>query len=71
MARLRRALPGRLDVLPYVPYEDRLGQPVARALLRREWLNGLYTAETYFTAVMASNAVLAALNTLVRIRVKG
>jgi glycosyltransferase involved in cell wall biosynthesis len=35
VARLRRALPGRLDVLPYVPYEDRLGQPVARALLRR------------------------------------
>ena len=50
--------------------ETLLKAPAARALLRREWLNGLYTAETYFAAVMASNAVLAALNTLVRVRVR-
>lgn len=32
--RLQRALPGRLQVLPYVPYEDRVGAPAARRLLR-------------------------------------
>ncbi|MEZ6186035.1 MAG: glycosyltransferase [Planctomycetota bacterium] len=32
-ARLRRGLPGRLHVLPYVPYEDRIGAPAAQRLL--------------------------------------
>lgn len=33
-ARLQRGLPGRLQVLPYVPYEDRVGAPAAQRLLR-------------------------------------
>ena len=44
--------------------ETLLKAPAARALLRREWLNGLYSTEAYFTAIMVANTVLAALNTL-------
>lgn len=33
VAELRRAVPGRLTVRPYVPYEDRLGTPFARRIL--------------------------------------
>ena len=32
--RFRAALPGSLTVLPYVPYEDRLGSPLAALQLR-------------------------------------
>ena len=44
--------------------ETLLKAPAARALLRREWLNGLYTTEAYFVATMAANTILAGLNTV-------
>lgn len=36
VADLKSALPGRLIVRPFVPYEDRVGAPMARRLLARE-----------------------------------
>ena len=37
VARFRDALPGALTVLPYLPFEDRVGSPLA-ALQLRAWL---------------------------------
>ena len=44
--------------------ETLLKAPTARALLRREWLNGLYRCESYFVALIGSNLLLAGVNTL-------
>ena len=44
--------------------ETLLKAPTARALLRREWLNGLYACESYFVALMGANLLLAGVNTL-------
>ncbi|MCO5171731.1 MAG: glycosyltransferase [Planctomycetes bacterium] len=67
-ARLRRlasAVPGRLVVRPYVPFEDRAGAPVARLLLRRH-LRGQRPALVHARGLWAAYAALGAARRLPR-----
>lgn len=61
-ARLRRlaaALPGRLILRPYVPFDDRAGAPIARLLLRRH-LRGGGPALVHARGLWAAYAALGA-----------
>jgi len=44
--------------------ETLLQAPRARSLLRREFLNGLYSCEAYFAAFMSANLIISFANTL-------